>query len=223
MSRLLPKRATLLTVATVALLSGAPLLAETGYQQMLQNVTNELSALNVPTTEVGLLSVDGLSQLAAILDSSRNDAAKKSAAEALFRDRLHASTPGMGSEGAVQMQAQLASQLAAAGLTHPPIDQLTFSQVQQLLQIFESPESGDRDEASALLAKIAMPARQAMGNEGAQQLYNEVTVHLDSVGLKVPAGSSLTFQQVADLAAVWDQDGSDSDHAAAAKLILGIN
>lgn len=117
----------------------------------------------------------------------------------------------------------LKTQLSAPGLTYLSVDTLTFSQMQELLQIFLPPDGSDLEEAKALLDRNGQPVRQTMGNEGAVQLMNEVTVQLDTVGPEVPAGRILSFQEVADLAAVWDEQGSDSDYSAAAKRILGMN
>lgn len=205
-----------------ALVLGSAAFANTGYKEMLQSVKDGLVSIQVPVDGLDKLSVAQLGTLSEIIDSQQSNADKQGAAEAVIRDALKPGAVLMTNAGAKQMEAELKGDLEGVGLKMPSAENLTFAQVQELLAIFEAPDANDAADAAALLAKIEHPGMATMGNAGAKQLEAELKGNLETVGITLPASDKLTFKQVSELTAIFDQGGSNADLKAAAMQVLGM-
>lgn len=205
-----------------ALVLGSAAFANTGYKEMLQSVKDGLVSIQVPVDGLDKLSVAQLGTLSEIIDSQQANADKQGAAEAVIRDALKPGAVLMTNAGAKQMEAELKGDLEGVGLKMPSAEKLTFAQVQELLAIFEAPDANDAADAAALLAKIEHPGMATMGNAGAKQLEAELKGNLETVGITLPASDKLTFKQVSELTAIFDQGGSNADLKAAAMQVLGM-
>jgi hypothetical protein len=214
----------ILAGTTAVLLSHTPgiaqTFAQTAYDDMIKNLTAGLMAIQVPADELTMLPAAQLAQIAAILDGKQKDVDKKAAAETVFRDTLHPTRLNMGAESAVQLQDQLKTQLAKVGLAYPTDRALTLDQVQKLLAIFAAEDASDATDAAAVLSDINAPGAETMGNAGAVQLKEQLYADMAKVGVAVPDGVSLTFDQVIELTAVFDRKVNDAEKATAAKAIL---
>lgn len=210
------------TAVLLSLPASAQTVEQTGYAAMYKNINAGLVALQVPTTDLNKLNAEQLGQLAAILDGQDTDVDKKAAAETVFRDSLMPVMVPMGSAGAQQIKEQLMANLASVGLEYPTDQRLSFLQVQKLMDIFQTPNDSDKTEAEGVLAEITAPTADTMKNPGARQLRDEIYSDLAKVGVVLPAGTVLTFDQVVDLTAVFDRDVADAEKATAAKAILGM-
>ena len=207
---------------TAAMLSSTATFAQTGYKETYQSVKDSLEAMQVPTKDLGMLTVEKLGELTAILDGTLSGAEKQAAVVKLLNDAKHPETFTMNNAGAKQVEAQLKADLEGVGLKYPGNDKLSLDQVQRLLEIFQTSDSTDGADASAVLKADEHPVVETMGNAGALQLEKELKGNLESVGIALPANEKLTFQQVVDLTAIFDKTSSGDDAAAAAKAVLGI-
>jgi len=218
--------ARLILAGTTAVLLSQGAMAQTyakdGLAALYANLVTGLEAIKVSTAELPLLTGEQLGQIAAILDGSDTDAAKKTAAETVFRDSLHPATVSMGSAEASPMEEQLKAQLASVGLEYPAKG-LTFAQVQQLMDIFQATNANDKIDAEAVLSNIENHQEETMLNPGAIQLQEQLTADMTRVGIVLPAGKVLTFDEVIRLTSVFDRKTNDSDKAIAAKAILGMD
>lgn len=207
---------------TAAMLSSTATFAQTGYKETYQSVKDSLESMQVPTKDLGMLTVEKLGELTAILDGTGSSSEKQAAAEKLLNDAKHPETMTLNNAGAKQLEAELKADLEGVGLKYPGNDKLSLGQVQRLLEIFQTPDSTDGADASAVLNADEHPTVEKMGNAGAIQLEKELKGNLDSIGIVLPANEKLTFQQVIDLTAIFDKTGSGDDVATAAKAVLGI-
>ena len=222
-TKTLNKISTILLAGTTVIALGTAAMAKTGYTEMLQSVKDGLVSLQVPDAGLDKLSVGQLVMLSDIIDGTESNSDKQAAAEAVFRDAINPDVMSMTNAGAKQMEAELKADLEGGGLKMPSAQQLTFSQVQELLAVFETNHANDASDAAAILSKIEHPVMATMGNAGAMQLEAELKCKLESVGLTLPAKDKLTFQQVSELTAIFDQGGSNGDMKDAAMKVLGTN
>jgi len=131
-----------------------------------------------------------------------------------------AETVMMGNEGAIQIEAALKAKMAEYGLDYPSAENLTFSQVQELLLVLNKPDDTPGDETAAeknakiadakqVLSRINSAEPITAANQGVPQILDDLRNKLQSVGLDYPTAETLTIAQVSALYAVFDEPYKD--------------
>lgn len=214
----------LATALAVSLWGSASFAEMSNFQQLEQQVINNLATVGISSAKVGMLTMAEIATLSAILDSTDNDTEKAAAATKLIETATTEPTRMKNNEGTMQLEQQLMVQLASAGITLPEGTMLSPSQVARLNIIFTGMDTDEEKKASAeIVIAEAMTKVVPSENSGMDQLEEQLIGKLASVGLEKPPFGSLTMAQVASLNAIFDGQDADSDKKTAAMKILNLS
>jgi len=226
MTRFSPLSTLLAAGVTAGLMATTATAGMAEYTQLEQSVRVGLSSLQVNTDQLGDLTLDQIAQISAILDDGDTNQAKAQAARLVIDTALHPMPVSMTSPEGLALMKTLKADLDRIGATYPGLDKLTANQVQQVIDTISHHKKDDeraRQAAEAQFADFDRPASVITTNSGLVQLEKQMDAKLVGLGLTPPAQGALTFGQVSQLTAIFDQAGPDADQKAAAMKVLGIS
>jgi hypothetical protein len=226
------KRASILSTLVLAgvtaglLGSTAAFAGMSDYNQLEQSVKVGLESLQVNTDHLGQLTLDQVAQLSAILDTNDSNADKTMAANHVIESAVNPQPIAMDSPEGRALMHTLKVGLDRVHVTYPSLDKLNAVQVQAVIDVLNHHTRNDSKAKLAVegaLANFDRPATVTLTNAGVRQLEKEMDAKLITLGLTPPARNSITFAQVGDLTAIFDQGGSTADQKTAAMKVLGIS
>ena len=217
------KTLSLATAVAVGLWGSASFAEMSEFQQLEQQVINDLATVGVSSAKVGMLTMAEVATLSSILDGTETDVDKAAAATKLIETATTEPSRMKANEGTMQLEQQLMVDLASAGIMLPEGIMLTPSQVARLTVIFDGMETDvDKKAAAERVIADAMIKVVPTEHSGTDQLEEQLIGKLASVGLEKPPFGTLTMSQVAKLNAIFDGKEDDSDKKAAAMKVLGL-
>ncbi len=197
----------------------------TEFQQLEQQVINDLATVGVSSARVGMLTMGEVANLSALLDrTDTTDADKAASATKLIETATNEPTRLKANEGTLQLEQQAMVYLAGVGLSLPEGVMLTPSQLSRLNVIFggTEPDSEKKAAAERVLAE-AMMKIEPTEHSGTDQLEEQLTGKLAAIGVEKPRFEELTLSQVAVLNTIFDSKDDDATKKAAAMEVLMTN
>ncbi len=218
---------TRLLAGTFALLLGssAAFAELADYQQLSDSVKTQLTALQVPTGNLGLLSTLQLVQLTAVLSGPDVDVDKAFAAEVMLDEFYHPVETAIDSPEGIAMIADLKAKFAVIDVAYPT-QPLNTTQIQALSNAITNHKNVTTQKRSieAVLAEINRPASVMETNTGVAQMEADMDAKLTGLGITPPAAGTMTFDQLGTLEGIFSSaDTSDADKKSAAMHALGLN
>ena len=218
------KTLSLAAVIAVGLWGSASFAEMSQFQQLEQQVINDLASVGVSSAKVGMLTMAEVATLSSILDGTETDVDKAAAANNLIEMATKEPTRMKANEGTMQLEQQAMVYLAGVGLSLPEGIMLSPSQVSRLTVIFggTDPDAEKKAAAERVLAD-AMVKVEPSEHSGMDQLEEQLIGKLAAVGLEKPPFGELTMSQVAILNSIFDSKDDDSVKKAAAMKVLNIS
>ena len=218
------KTLTLATAVAVGLWGSASFAEMSQFQQLEQQVINNLATIGVSSAKVGMLTMAEVAQLSSILGGSEKDVDKADAAKKLIETATTEPTRMKANEGTAQLEQQAMVNLSSLGLSIPDGAMLSPSQLSRLNAIFASMDSDADKKASAerVLAD-SMAKVDPVGQSGSDQLEQQLMGKLSAIGITEAQYGNLTMTQVAVLNSIFDSMDSDADKKQAAMKVLNIS
>lgn len=216
---------TLSLAATVAMgLWGTASFAEmTQFQQLEQQVINDLATVGVSSVGIGMLTMAEVAQLSSILDSTDTDVVKAAAAKKLIETATQEPARVKNAEGTMQQEELAMNGLDSLGLSIPAGVTLSPSQLGQLAGIFADMDNdADKKAAAERVLADAMVKVVPTDRAGTMQLEEQLMNKLTAIGIEPPAFGTLTISQVGQLNAVFDGDDNDTKKKEIAMKILNM-
>lgn len=123
---------------------------------------------------------------------------------------MHAQTVMLGTDGSLQIEAELKAHFEEVGLVYPADQDLTFGQVEELLVVFDRPDTTKGEptadekaakahDATLILSRINTEMDLTHNNLGAIQIEDELKARMAEVGLAPPNLQALTVSQIREL------------------------
>ena len=218
------KTLSLAAAIAVGLWGSASFAEMSQFQQLEQQVINDLASVGVSSAKVGMLTMAEVATLSSILDGTETDVDKAAAANNLIEMATKEPTRMKANEGTMQLEQQAMVYLAGVGLSLPEGIMLSPSQVSRLTVIFggTDPDAEKKAAAERVLAD-AMVKVEPSEHSGMDQLEEQLIGKLAAVGLEKPPFGELTMSQVAILNSIFDSKDDDSVKKAAAMKVLNIS
>lgn len=145
-----------------------------------------------------------------------------------------AESVSMSSEGSMQIEADLRAQFDSVGLVYPESQNLTFGQVQELLNMFEKPyadpvnptaaeKAAKASDAQLILSRINTEMPLTSTNLGAIQIQDELNLRLGEVGISPPPLNALTVAQISELVQLFRNAYAEASNPTEAEKVEVAN